>query len=65
MHVGSILARELIEKYKPTVAIGGHIHETEGIEKIKSTLCINAGYGNTKRILKIEDGKVRKLIVTK
>lgn len=42
-HVGSVSVREIIEKYKPTLNICGHIHESPGIDKIGETVIINPG----------------------
>ena len=44
-HVGSLSIRGIIEKYKPSLVVGGHIHESPGIDKIGATLAINAGEG--------------------
>jgi len=51
MHLGSIVARELIEEFQPLVAIGGHMHEYFGKKKIGKTTVINAGFGPTKNTL--------------
>ncbi len=59
-HYGSIIAREMIEKYQPLACISGHIHEGEGHCKIGKTLCINSGFGREKNILlTIENNKVK------
>jgi Icc-related predicted phosphoesterase len=46
--VGSTAVREAIERYAPTVALHGHIHESHGVQRIGSTMCINPGsdYGS-------------------
>ena len=41
--VGSTAVRSLIEKYQPTLALHGHIHEARGVVKIGRTVCINPG----------------------
>lgn len=62
MHFGSILARELIEKYQPLVSIGGHMHEHHGKDKIGKTVVINAGFGSyVNTILEIKDNKITNL----
>jgi len=45
-HCGSLITREMIDKYQPLVCIGGHMHENFGKCKIKKTVCINAGFGS-------------------
>ena len=50
-HYGSLVARKIIEKYQPAVAIGGHMHEHFGKCKIGKTICINAGFGQHVNIL--------------
>jgi len=61
-HYGSLIARKIIEKYQPTVCIGGHIHEHFGKCKIGKTICINTGFGPKVNILmKLEGNKIRKL----
>ncbi|MEM5829223.1 MAG: metallophosphoesterase [Candidatus Aenigmatarchaeota archaeon] len=42
-HVGSEAVREVIEKFKPVLAISAHIHEARGIDEINGTKLINAG----------------------
>jgi Icc-related predicted phosphoesterase len=41
--VGSRAVREAIKRYKPTVGLHGHIHESRGAQKIGKTLCLNPG----------------------
>lgn len=61
-HFGSYLARQLIEKNKPLVSIGGHMHEHFGKDKINNTTIINAGFGsNVNTILEINQGKITNL----
>lgn len=61
-HLGSYLAREIIEKYQPLVCIGGHIHEGFGKTKFKKTNIINAGFGSyVNTLLEIKDGKITKI----
>ncbi len=45
-HFGSIIVRELIERYEPVLSVGGHMHEHHAKIKIGRTVCINTGYGN-------------------
>ena len=61
-HYGSLIVREIIEKYSPLLTIGGHMHEHFGKCKIGKTVCINAGFGsyvNTFIDLNEENGKIR------
>lgn len=44
-HAGSVLARQLVEKWQPMACIGGHMHEHFKTEKIGKTVCVNAGFG--------------------
>lgn len=61
-HFGSYLARQLIEKHKPLVSIGGHMHEHFGKDKIKNTTIINAGFGShVNTILEINNNKITNL----
>jgi len=59
-HYGSLITREMIEKYQPLVCVGGHMHEHFGICKIGGTICINAGYGEDANILmELEEKKIK------
>ena len=61
-HYGSLIAREMIEKYKPLVCIGGHMHEHFDKCKIGKTICINAGFGPKLNILMdLKENKINKL----
>ena len=61
-HFGSLIVREMINKYEPLVDIAGHMHEHFGKCKIGRTICINAGYGPNKNILlEIENNKIKSL----
>ena len=63
-HYGSVIARELVEKYQPLLCIGGHMHEHFGKQNIGKTVCINAGFGskvNTLIDLDEEKGKIRSI----
>ena len=42
-HYGSKLIRRIILKYKPLLALGGHIHENQGKQKLGRTLIVNPG----------------------
>jgi hypothetical protein len=42
-HVGSQSVRDFILKYKPNIALSGHIHEARGSDKIENTVAFNAG----------------------
>jgi Icc-related predicted phosphoesterase len=41
--VGSTAVRELIERFQPTLALHGHVHESRGATRIGRTLCVNPG----------------------
>jgi Icc-related predicted phosphoesterase len=56
LHFGSLITRELIEKYQPPVCISGHMHEHFGKDNIGKTVCINAGHGSKPNILLDIDG---------
>ncbi len=43
VHVGSQSVRDFILKYKPDIALSGHIHEARGSDTIENTLVFNAG----------------------
>ena len=61
MHLGSYMARELVEKFQPKICLGGHMHEHYGFDKINNTLIVNVGYGkkkNTYLEIKEKDIKV-------
>jgi len=63
-HYGSVIAREIIEKYQPLLCIGGHMHEHFGKCRIGKTICINAGFGskvNTLIDLDEAKGKIRSI----
>lgn len=59
-HYGSILVRNLIEKFKPLISIAGHMHEHFGKCKIGKTICINAGFRKSV-LLEIVNGKIKKM----
>jgi len=61
-HYGSNLARDMIEKHKPLICIGAHMHEHYGTCKIGKTVVLNAGYGGEKNtLLELENGKLRSI----
>jgi Icc-related predicted phosphoesterase len=41
--VGSRAVRDAIKRYRPSVGLHGHIHESRGAQKIGDTLCLNPG----------------------
>ena len=45
-HYGSVIVRELIEKYSPEFSVAGHMHEAEGEETVEETECLNTGIYN-------------------
>jgi len=50
-HFGSVIARELIEKYQPVFCEAGHMHEHYAKDKIGRTVCINSGFGKNANVL--------------
>ena len=42
-HAGSKAVRLVISKFKPTIAISGHIHEAKGIDNLHNTILVNPG----------------------
>ena len=61
-HYGSLIAREIIEKYQPLICIGGHMHEHFGKCKIGKTVCVNAGFGSKVNTwLELENRRISKL----
>jgi Icc-related predicted phosphoesterase len=62
-HYGSKLARRMIEKYQPVLAIGGHIHENQGMDKIGKTLIMNVGSAHEGKMAVIEIKEKEKIKV--
>ncbi|MFA5887215.1 MAG: metallophosphoesterase [Candidatus Nanoarchaeia archaeon] len=61
-HYGSLIAREMIEKYQPVICMGGHMHEHFGKCMLGKTVVVNAGFGPEKNVLlEIEGGKIKQL----
>lgn len=61
-HFGSLIAREIIEKYEPLLCIGGHMHEHFGKCKIGNTVCVNAGFGSdVNTYIELVSGKVKSI----
>ncbi|MBI4176656.1 MAG: metallophosphoesterase [Candidatus Aenigmarchaeota archaeon] len=60
-HVGSVIVREMVEKYQPLVMAGGHMHEHFGMAKIGRTVCINAGVWPKNVLLEVEGNKIKDL----
>ncbi len=60
-HYGSMMVRQVINKYQPVIHFGGHIHESKGIQKIGKTLCINPGAAHDGRgaIVEIVNNRVK------
>lgn len=57
-HMGSTIAREIINKHHPKICIGGHIHEGKGKQKLGKTKVLNPGYGRKAQILiEIDENK--------
>lgn len=62
-HAGSKLARNIINKFHPTIFIGGHIHEAKGTQKLGNTLMINPGsaHEGNYAILDLDEKKSKKV----
>nr|MBI4156426.1 metallophosphoesterase [Candidatus Woesearchaeota archaeon] len=62
-HFGSKLAKRIITKYQPILALGGHIHESSGRDKIKKTTIINPGAANVGKgaIIEIVKGSIKNI----
>jgi len=61
-HFGSVIARNMTEKYQPLVCIGGHMHEHFTSCKIGKTTAINAGFGSYVNVLlELEGNKIKRL----
>jgi Icc-related predicted phosphoesterase len=60
-HFGSLVARKIIEKYKPLLCVGGHMHEGFGVDKIGRTLCVNNGatFESHYATIEIKNSKVK------
>lgn len=67
---GSTAVRDGIVRYKPTVGLHGHIHESHGAIKIGSTWCLNPGSEYASGVLKgvivdlDEDGRYHNHLLT-
>ncbi len=61
LHVGSTGIKKTVGKYKPKVALSGHIHEAVGIKEIDGTMFINPGPAKEGHavILDIDGGNVK------
>lgn len=62
-HYGSKMARRIIDKYKPLLHLGGHIHESWGKDKLGKTILVNPGavHEGKGAIIELECGKVKKI----
>src|SRR3989344_7769013 len=61
-HFGSLIARQMIDRYHPLVCIGGHMHEHFRSYKMGKTTAINAGFGSYVNVLlEIYGNKIRRL----
>ncbi len=62
LHFGSLLAREMIDKYQPLVCVGAHMHEHFTSHQMDKTTAINAGFGSNVNILmELEGNTIKKL----
>jgi Icc-related predicted phosphoesterase len=50
--VGSTAVRDAIQRFAPTVALHGHIHESQGVWRHGSTVCLNPGSDYASGVLK-------------
>lgn len=62
-HLGSKMARKIIDQKKPILAIGGHMHEGMGKQKIGKTLAINTGSAHEGKAAIIEISERNKVKV--
>jgi Icc-related predicted phosphoesterase len=62
-HYGSKLTRRIIEKHKPILALGGHIHECVGKIKMGKTTVINPGaiHEGKASIVNLENGRIKNI----
>ena len=62
-HFGSLITKQMIEKYRPLLCVAGHIHEHFKQEKIGATLCINSGAGfeGKKVLVEVVGGKINSI----
>jgi len=58
-HIGDRILRKEIEKHKPLLYVGGHMHEHQEKMKIGKTIVVNPGYGRDGKaaIIELSDGK--------
>lgn len=65
LHVGSTAIKNIVERYKPKVALSGHIHEAIGIVKIGDTLFMNPGPAKEGHagILEFNDGVASAMLI--
>lgn len=59
-HTGSRAVRDFIEKYRPLLAISGHMHEAYGVDQLGPTTLVNPGPFREGRyaVIDIEDKEV-------
>ncbi len=62
-HYGSKLVKRIIDKYKPLLVIGGHIHEGRGNQKLGKTFIVNPGsvHEGKAAVIKVDKGKVKEV----
>ncbi|MEK6884576.1 MAG: metallophosphoesterase [Nanoarchaeota archaeon] len=65
-HYGSKLARRIIEKYQPMLAIGGHIHENQGKDKLGETIMVNTGavHEGKMAVIDVDNGRVKTKLIS-
>ncbi|MFZ7126864.1 MAG: metallophosphoesterase family protein [Desulfobacterales bacterium] len=61
-HFGSVVTRKLVEVCRPSICIGGHMHEHFGLCFLEGIPIVNGGYGNAVNVLiDIDEGAVRSI----
>ncbi|MEK6857767.1 MAG: metallophosphoesterase [Nanoarchaeota archaeon] len=55
-HFGSVIVKEMIEKYQPLLSEAGHMHEHYDKDLIGRTVCINSGFGQNANVLVVLKG---------
>ena len=66
-HYGSILMKDIVKKFQPTMAFGGHIHEGIGRVRIGRTLVINPGAAHEGKAVIVEfvNGRTKEIKLIK
>jgi Icc-related predicted phosphoesterase len=59
-HYGSMVVKDMIEKFQPALNAAGHMHEGYGQEKVEETLALNAGL-HSNVLVEVVNGEVEKV----